>query len=45
MFEGMFLTKCLDGMMKIPDDSIDLIIAEPPIDNWDNNAIRIKIKR
>ena len=38
MFEGMFLTKCLDGMMKIPDDSIDLIIAEPPIDNWDNNA-------
>ena len=38
MFEGMFLTKCLDGMMKIPDDSIDLIIAEPPIDNWDNNT-------
>ena len=38
MSEGMFLTKSLDGLKKIPDDSIDLIIAEPPKDNWDNNV-------
>ena len=37
MSEGMFLTKCLDGLIKIPDNSIDLIIAEPPRDNWENN--------
>ena len=37
MYEGLFLTKCLDGLKKIPDDSIDLIIAEPPKDNWDKN--------
>ena len=29
MKEGMFLTKCLDGLKKLPDDSIDLIIANP----------------
>ena len=27
--EGMFLSKCLDGLKKLPDESIDLIIANP----------------
>ncbi len=35
MSEGMFLTKCLDGLKRLPDESIDLIIADPPKDNWD----------
>lgn len=34
MFEGMFLSKCLDGIQRIPSDSIDLIIADPPQDIW-----------
>ena len=33
--EGMFLTKCIDGFKKLPDESIDLIIARPPEDNWE----------
>ena len=36
MLEGMFLTKCLDGLRQLPDQSIDLIIAEPPLDSWDS---------
>jgi len=31
MKEGMFLTKCLNGLKKLPDSSIDLIIANPLI--------------
>ena len=34
MSEGMFLSKCLDGIQRIPSDSIDLIIADPPQDIW-----------
>ena len=30
MQEGLFLAKCLDGLQQIPDQSIDLIIADPP---------------
>ncbi len=37
MSEGMFLTKCLDGLKQLPDESIDLIIADPPKDNWDTS--------
>ena len=29
MKEGMFLANCLDGLQKLPDSSIDLIIANP----------------
>ena len=29
MREGMFLANCLDGLRKLPNDSIDLIIANP----------------
>ena len=32
MEEGLFLAKCLDGLKQIPDNSIDLIIADPPED-------------
>jgi len=32
--EGLFLTKCINGMKVLPSDSIDLIIANPPVDNW-----------
>ena len=34
MQEGLFLVKCLDGLKQIPDQSIDLIIADPPEDSW-----------
>ena len=34
MDEGMFLAKCLDGLKQIPDESMDLIIADPPEDPW-----------
>ena len=27
--EGMFLANCLDGLRKLPNDSVDLIIANP----------------
>ena len=30
MSEGLFNTECLNGLKKIPDESIDLIITEPP---------------
>ena len=30
MSEGLFHTGCLNGLKKIPDESIDLIITEPP---------------
>ena len=33
--EGLYLTKCVDGLKRLPDSSIDLIIATPPKDNWD----------
>ncbi|MBI89391.1 MAG: hypothetical protein CMG60_04820 [Candidatus Marinimicrobia bacterium] len=36
--EGVFLTKCIDGLKKIPDQSIDLIIASPPKNSWDLNS-------
>ena len=32
--EGVFFTDGLDGLKKIPDRSIDLIITEPPRDPW-----------
>ncbi len=35
MKEGLFLANCLDGLQKLPDKSIDLVIAEPPKDPWD----------
>ena len=38
MLEGMFLTKCLDGLRQLPDQSIDLIIADPPLDAWDSES-------
>ena len=38
MQEGLFLANCLEGLQKIPDQSIDLIIADPP----ENPAERIE---
>ena len=32
--DGVFLGLCLDGLKKIPDNSIDLIIADPPESPW-----------
>ncbi|MBL7010865.1 MAG: site-specific DNA-methyltransferase [Candidatus Marinimicrobia bacterium] len=32
--DGVFLGLCLDGLKKIPDSSIDLIIADPPESPW-----------
>jgi DNA modification methylase len=34
MRDGTFLTDGLTGLSKLPDDSIDLIIADPPEDPW-----------
>jgi len=34
--EGLFLAKCLDGLKQLPDNSIDLIIADPPEDPWNS---------
>jgi len=34
MHEGIFLTDGLTGLSKLPEDSIDLIIADPPEDPW-----------
>ena len=34
MEQGLFLTKSLDGLKQIPNESIDLIIADPPEDPW-----------
>jgi len=39
MSEGMFLAKCLDGIRKLPNQSIDLIIADPPQDLWSSSAM------
>lgn len=40
MAEGIFLTKCLDGLKKLPDQSIDLMITNPPENFWDSgNAL------
>ena len=36
MVEGLYLTKCIDGLKQIPNNSIDLIIADPPEDFSDN---------
>ena len=36
MVEGLYLTKCIDGLKQIPDNSIDLIIADPPEDFSEN---------
>jgi len=36
MEEGLFLAKCLDGLKQLPDNSIDLIIADPPEDPWNS---------
>ena len=33
--DGVFLSKCLDGMSKLPTESIDLIISAPSKENWD----------
>ena len=40
MKEGLFLSDCINGLKKIPDESIDLIISEPPVDyiNISKNA-------
>ncbi|MAJ33823.1 MAG: hypothetical protein CMF95_04710 [Candidatus Marinimicrobia bacterium] len=40
MSEGLFNTDCLNGLKRIPDESIDLIITEPP-----NKKINIDGKR
>ena len=37
MKEGMFLANCLDGIKKLPDNSIDLIIASPLNKETENN--------
>ena len=37
MKEGMFLANCLDGIRKLPDNSIDLIIASPLNKETENN--------
>ena len=34
MRDGTFLTNGLTGLSKLPDDSIDLIITDPPEDPW-----------
>lgn len=34
--EGLFLTDALTGLSKLPKNSIDLIIADPPEDPWRN---------
>jgi site-specific DNA-methyltransferase (adenine-specific) len=34
MREGIFLTDGLTGLSKLPENSIDLIIADPPEDPW-----------
>ena len=36
MSEGMFLAKCIDGIQRIPSDSIDLIIADPCQGLWND---------
>ena len=36
MREGIFLADGLTGLAKLPEDSIDLIIADPPEDPWRN---------
>ena len=33
MKEGLFLSDCLSGLKKVPDESIDLIISEPTADH------------
>jgi len=44
MVEGLFLSDCLVGLKKVPNESIDLIITEPPLDlggvqsNYDNQV-------
>ena len=35
--EGMFLANCLDGLRKLPNNSIDLIIADPLNENVGGN--------
>ena len=37
MVEGLYLSDCLNGLRKIPDESIDLIITEPSINFFNNN--------
>ena len=34
MNEGIFLADGLTGLSKLPDDSIDIVIADPPEDPW-----------
>jgi len=36
MKEGLFLSQGIDGLKKIPSQSIDLIITHPPKDPWDD---------
>ena len=40
MKEGLFLSDCISGLKKIPNESIDLIITQPPVDfiNISKNA-------
>lgn len=45
--EGVFFTDGLDGLKKIPDRSIDLIITEPPRDPWldvDNRGTQMTLQ-
>jgi site-specific DNA-methyltransferase (adenine-specific) len=42
MSEGMFLSKCLNGIQRLPNDSIDLIIADPPQDIWNSTEENLK---
>lgn len=34
MYEGLFHSDCLNGLKRIPEESIDLIITEPPIEKF-----------
>ncbi|MBT3590689.1 MAG: hypothetical protein HOK52_08030 [Candidatus Marinimicrobia bacterium] len=40
MSEGLFLADVIDGLKKLPENSIDLIIAQPPEDPWTENDNR-----
>ncbi|MBT3299606.1 MAG: site-specific DNA-methyltransferase [Candidatus Marinimicrobia bacterium] len=36
MSEGLFLAETIEGLQKLPDNTIDLLIAKPPEDPWAN---------
>ena len=48
MRDGLFLGLAIDGIKKIPDDSIDIIITEPPespLEDINNSKIPITIQK